>query len=265
MLPTREGALVEQLPSRAHPTEPTRDGLTQIHSRIMHARSDMPSAAGRDDPWKCRAVTSEPGHTAGMTQPSRVAQTDIAAATLFERTRLAMYRAHLRLRAAEAELATEGPPEIVARASPLLDAAWSAAVEWTVWVVAIDDLVTNALGRERRDALVDEQERGGALTRVGGRLSGLRYLRNLHAHQLADTLHVLPRAGVARPSPRLAWVRFAELPLPDQANTNRHTPAQQEAYREHIAGMWVAPIAQRISLAFAARTWADALGGKVDD
>lgn len=171
------------------------------------------------------------------------------AVATFDRTRLAMNRARQRLKEAE---------ELVASGLPAgLDDAWAAAVEWTVWVVALDDHVTTVLGRDRRDALVDEQEKGSALTRVGGRLAGLRYLRNLHAHQLAETLRVLPHDAVLRPSQRLAWAPFDALPLPDRQS--KHTDAQQEAYRKHIAGVWVGPIAQRISVAFGASAWRDAL------
>lgn len=170
----------------------------------------------------------------------------------FERTRLAMQRARVRLEEAEREV-TAG---VAAGLSVTLDKAWSAAVEWTVWVIAVDDVVAKALTWEGRDQIVDEKA-PGVLTRIGGHLAGLRYLRNLHVHQLTDTLHVIPRDAVAHPVPRLAWKSLDDLPDPERSG--KHVDAQRAAYRANLSGQWVGPIAQRIGVGYASSTWREHL------
>ncbi|WHP19293.1 hypothetical protein [Cellulomonas sp. ES6] len=174
----------------------------------------------------------------------------------FHRARFAMQRARLRLKEAEREAAVAAAVAVDMAVS--LDKAWSAAVEWTFWVVAIDEIVRRVLTDEQREDLAFEGGAGDALARIGDRLDGLRYLRNLHAHQLADTLQVRARDTAAgQPVPRLAWAPIDALPPSDR--TGKAAREGKEAYRLHIAGQLVGPIAQRIDVGYASGAWSAAL------
>lgn len=160
------------------------------------------------------------------------------------RTRDALGRARERLKRAEEAIG----PEAVD-----LSVAWAAAAEWTFWVVAFDELLSRELrAANARDRLVSP---GGpdALTQVGPILDGVRYLRNLHAHQLSQTLEIQPMQTVRGPVPRLAWRALGDLPAPTRT---RGAPlALREAYGRTLAGMPVGPIAQRVTIAAASSTW----------
>lgn len=99
------------------------------------------------------------------------------------------------------------------------------------WTTAIEDeLVRSVRGyyAER-----DGDERAAALP-------GLRYVRNFATHQAVALTEVGPggltipfTAPFRIPGPSFYWLPFDDLPRP--AKTSKHTPAQQESYRVHLA------------------------------
>lgn len=72
-------------------------------------------------------------------------------------------------------------------------------------------------------------------------MPGIRYARNFATHQIVALTEAGPGGltipftiPFTIPTERTLWLPFEDLPDPQQRS--KHTPAQQQAYRDHLAG-----------------------------
>ena len=115
-------------------------------------------------------------------------------------------------------------------AAEALRPTYVALTEAVFWAVTIEDDL-------RREGWYEERRAASPHWRV---MPGVRYARNFATHQVvALTEHVggltIPFTVPLSVEPeRTLWLPFDELPPPDRET--KYTPAQQESYREHLAG-----------------------------